>query len=134
MSEEWPKQINDSKGNTCKAAAVRKHVGYKWKYRFLVEEPLDPADRDRSSSANRLASSLPHFSSEPTTDPLWRGDCRSQLLGIGNEYGALVIRSPPMTRRLVISELLLLVGKKSFWEQGLETCFHSLQLYSSRRA
>ena len=31
-------------------------------YRFLVVEPLDPADRDRSSLAYLLATSLLHFS------------------------------------------------------------------------
>lgn len=47
------------------------------KYRFLVVEPLDPADRDRSSLVNLLASSLPHFSSGVTTDLLWKNGCWS---------------------------------------------------------
>ena len=45
------------------------------RYRFLVVEPLDPADRDRLSSANLLATSLSHSSSELTTDS--KGGCWS---------------------------------------------------------
>ena len=49
---------------------IRKHVGTWSKYRFLVVEPLDPADRDRSSSVSFLATCLSHFSSEAITDLL----------------------------------------------------------------
>ena len=56
---------------------IRKHVGTWCKYRFLVVEPLDPADRDRSSSVSFLATCLSRFSSEATADLLWEGDCRS---------------------------------------------------------
>ena len=58
-------------------AVIRKHVGIRCKYRFLVVEPLDPADRDRSSSVSFPATCLSHFSLEATADLLWKDDCRS---------------------------------------------------------
>ena len=72
------------------------------KYRFLVVEPLDPADRDRSSLVNRPASSLPHSSSEATIDLPWRSGCWSWELETRNGRGALVIRGPLKTPRPVV--------------------------------
>ena len=113
---------------------IRKHVRMWCKYRFLVVEPWDPADRDRSSLVNRPATSLPHSSSEVTIDLLWKSCCWSWPLGTRNGCGALEIRSPLRTPRPVIFGPLPLAGWTSFWEQAWETCVHSLQLWPSRRA
>ena len=114
---------------------IRKHIRMWCKYRFLVVEPLDPADRDRSSLVNPPATSPRHSSSEVTIDLPWKNDCWSRPLETTNECGALVIRSPPKTPRPVVSERRPLAGWTSSWGEPVwETGVHSLQVWSSRRA
>ena len=66
MSEIKRNPFSDSGEGTFRRLGMmevkRQLAERKCTYRFLVVEPLDPADRDKSSLAYLLATSLLHFS------------------------------------------------------------------------